>query len=753
MADCTDFPTPEDAKRFKNNAGSVDEFVTSDSDTFVDQDGGEHITISGIETLAENQRDQFDATFQAQFAYKRIGNISDYVGNSLPETDKLNSYQYPDDSGEWYGPIQSQTFPVTIPADPTSDDKWAAVNALTSESLGGLVSYQASSVNDMIAGKTTGGEVVIHVAGQVWNTSYYSVSGYGAASYILMTSAQYEAHTGLVVGDGMRDHSISGGLIAMLQPCNGVITVQQCGSIPYDDSQYVADLNRDAFRAAHLSLKSEWDARKSAVTPLTWTTKVESGDYNLSNGYTVPKGMVSFCDSLGAARVKQLTGTVDANPKLPTVTLGNVINGTAVESTTGLYVTAPPPKIHNLYVNPQNSNVAVDIPSVAGFTIGDLWIQADTCVRFGDNTGDGNVGRLFMEDSSSRGLVFEDCQNIIIDEVYSFLCSNPCIITGNPNNIDIGILQTNYSDVASLQTNDATNPRNFKIGRLVCNQNAQFGSFVSPIRLRSASSDIRIDRFEAYNYNGYALINETGLGNVVDIGTAILKQQRSNDAYTQGTTAKGFDTNNCRVTVEKLKTEGLQNASIGRLRGSQVAKLKIKSGSSKGQVDSTDLIEISNTVSSSSVRVTDFDNETDFALYNTQDNVEVTFSRVKNPFPVIVENSRNAVKIPFNKAGLYELTMRCNTNPSGNNSYRRVIKAIMSIEVFFDGSNIVWNAELTETFKSTAGTGFVPAVDLQMDLTTVGDGTQKTKNDSDELVFSVPSSYNNIAYQLEPVIS
>ena len=67
----------------------------------------------------DDQRDQFETTFNAQFTYKRIGNISDYAGQSLPEADKLNSYQYPDDSDAWYAPVQGQSFPITIPADPT----------------------------------------------------------------------------------------------------------------------------------------------------------------------------------------------------------------------------------------------------------------------------------------------------------------------------------------------------------------------------------------------------------------------------------------------------------------------------------------------------------------------------------------------------------------------------------------------------------------------------------------------------------
>lgn len=133
---CSDYPTASDAKRFKNNADSTNEFVTSTSNTFTDQDGGVHNTIEGISTLAENQRDildqlaenqrdNFEVAFSSQFNYKRIGNISDYAGQSLPEADKLNSYQFPDNSGDWYAPEQGQTFPITIPVDPTfSGSDW-----------------------------------------------------------------------------------------------------------------------------------------------------------------------------------------------------------------------------------------------------------------------------------------------------------------------------------------------------------------------------------------------------------------------------------------------------------------------------------------------------------------------------------------------------------------------------------------------------------------------------------------------------
>ncbi|AUR91921.1 hypothetical protein NVP1167O_25 [Vibrio phage 1.167.O._10N.261.51.F2] len=150
---CSDYPTQQTAKTFKLDAETVNEVVTSSDDrTSPASDGETKLTLAGIENLAEEQRDQFDETFTAQFAYKRIGNISDYAGQSLAETDKLNAYQYPDDSGEWYGPIQSQVFPITIPVNPSTDNGWALVNAVTTDSIGLLTNYQSASVADMVAG-------------------------------------------------------------------------------------------------------------------------------------------------------------------------------------------------------------------------------------------------------------------------------------------------------------------------------------------------------------------------------------------------------------------------------------------------------------------------------------------------------------------------------------------------------------------------------------------------------------------------
>ncbi|AUR95229.1 tail fiber protein [Vibrio phage 1.204.O._10N.222.46.F12] len=98
------------------------EISDSPEDTAESPRGVEQVTITGLASLAEDQRDEFETTFNAQFVYKRIGNLSDYSGMTLTEEDKLNSYQYPDDSGNWYAPLQGQAFPYVLPIDPTVSD-------------------------------------------------------------------------------------------------------------------------------------------------------------------------------------------------------------------------------------------------------------------------------------------------------------------------------------------------------------------------------------------------------------------------------------------------------------------------------------------------------------------------------------------------------------------------------------------------------------------------------------------------------
>ena len=65
--------------------------------------------------------------------YTGLGNISSVAGQQLAEVNKLNAYQFPDDSRLFYGAKQDQVFPITIPADPSIDNGWALVSTAAQE--------------------------------------------------------------------------------------------------------------------------------------------------------------------------------------------------------------------------------------------------------------------------------------------------------------------------------------------------------------------------------------------------------------------------------------------------------------------------------------------------------------------------------------------------------------------------------------------------------------------------------------------
>ncbi len=143
---------------------TTNEFVTSNNDhTNPASDGEEKLTLKGIENKANTQFDNFESTFTSQFTYKRIGNISDYAGQSLTSSEKLNSYEYPDNSGQWFGPIQGQSFPIVIPSDPSISNGWAIVSNLSND-WGGIqdgteVKHRRGTNADVMSGVPAIGEL------------------------------------------------------------------------------------------------------------------------------------------------------------------------------------------------------------------------------------------------------------------------------------------------------------------------------------------------------------------------------------------------------------------------------------------------------------------------------------------------------------------------------------------------------------------------------------------------------------------
>lgn len=126
---CSNYPTAQTANTFKLDAITENERVTLNQDrTNPASDGNTKKTMWGMEQDAKTQLLNFESTFSAQFTYKKVGNISNYVGDELQAEDKLNAYMHPDDSDFWYAPLQGQAFPITIPDDPASSEEWVSLD-------------------------------------------------------------------------------------------------------------------------------------------------------------------------------------------------------------------------------------------------------------------------------------------------------------------------------------------------------------------------------------------------------------------------------------------------------------------------------------------------------------------------------------------------------------------------------------------------------------------------------------------------
>ena len=85
--------------------------------------------ITGFENQVDAVTDALSATVAAQFQYKFIGSFAAHTGDVVvTAANKLNAYSTGTAPNvQWWGIVQSSTFPITVPADPTADPKWVAL--------------------------------------------------------------------------------------------------------------------------------------------------------------------------------------------------------------------------------------------------------------------------------------------------------------------------------------------------------------------------------------------------------------------------------------------------------------------------------------------------------------------------------------------------------------------------------------------------------------------------------------------------
>ena len=532
---------------------------------------------------------------------------------------------------------------------------------------------------------------------------------------------------------------------AWVRQYSGSVNVEWFGAVNADDSQAAADTNREAFRGALFSYKADWDAYKVKYEKGR-DVYVPPGDWTISNGIAIPQGTSLKSSGTGTARIKCLSSIEDTqNPKLPLVSMGCVITDLgALERTTGGYVIQPPSEIDKLYLNPQNSNTALYVDA-AGYKVGSLWIQALVGVHIDNGSSDGVFESLMIEQGSGQGVALGDCQNVTIKSLYSFVTNSPVYFRGDSNNINIINMQANYTRNFVIGGDSSATVRGFSVDNLVCNQNIQYPTFYACVFLQQALSDVYIGRMDARNYNGRA-IDITASNNTLRIGSLKLRQSPFNPSYTTGNEAAGCYVRDGSLLISSADIQQTATAPLIMLGSSPSVSLL---GGVVASFTGNEILNISST--GGFARLDNFINNSLKPLFNPVTNVAPKWKGVANPFPVITEGGRTAIKIPYcNRAGSWNIGIVANVNTvAGGGNYRRTRKLWATVENGYDATTIT-RASAISLGNTGLSTGFTPDIDYQIDLDNVGDGNQKPVKTSGNVVISVPSSYGSVVFHIEP---
>lgn len=485
---------------------------------------------------------------------------------------------------------------------------------------------------------------------------------------------------------------------------SGPRNVMWFGAIQGDDSQLAADANTLAFRNAHCSFRNLWE--NQMATGENISVECPAGDFNLSNGFTIPEGVASNAPGIGATRLKIEPSTAATSGyKLPLVSFGKVINpDTSTDNTDGVFLPGQAPTISGYYLNPKNSNTALEIATdtagkdLYGWEVKNLWIQAAIGINL-RNTGDGVISNVMMEAATATGLRCEGTvQNIMMDNFYAFDVGFPIYFAGTANNICFNGVQANYTRGNVITCENTSLTRGIKINDLVCNQNSQYSSFDSVIHTGTSNADITIGNFSVRNANGN-VITSSGAGTVIKIGTMEINQIPLNPVYTQGNSLKGIVMNGGTLIVGEVYCEGLTTPLVSII-GSNATVVNINGGVIGG-MPSSQLFSVSNDNSETIIRAR-LINQSGKPYCDPASAWAVSY---EDNLPVKQNDTYKYIELPYTLGGsAWEISVVANPNSGGSSSYRVMELFTVHLDTVNDGSSVVNSVALRNISKGADST-------------------------------------------------
>jgi len=427
------------------------------------------------------------------------------------------------------------------------------------------------------------------------------------------------------------------------------------------------------------------------------------------------------------------------------------INGTPTVDSGG-----QPCSVEDMYFLGGPSQGCVDFTNIAGAVCRDCFFSSSGLAININSANDLQISGIFFDVHQGGISISGTSQNLQISNVSFFDGKSDIIIGGSPADIQISNLHSEYNNISSVLLSDAAVIRGLKFTDCEWLYNEQFATFTGTILNRSASAHARFDACTFHNMPGYAYQYGTGSGSIIDFNNCLFDGLRtvsiSPTIYTQSTLAAAISTanetmrlNNC--SLRNLPGNGGANAPIA-FGGSSQSTLEILGGGYSGNntnLGTNPVIGITNSSSSSVVRVTDMQGDATQALVNAQATVPIFIRGCRDWFgPIGTVGGSHYVTVPYQFSNIYQFRLTANQNVGGSGNYRKSILMFVEKDNDFNVSAksflVTAVAVQGADHSGTSGNG---TISITAEFGAVGGSNSIASSNSGLIALSWSSSYTS----------
>lgn len=387
----------------------------------------------------------------------------------------------------------------------------------------------------------------------------------------------------------------------------------------------------------------------------------------------------------------------------------------------------------------------IDAQRAAGYAIHDCFFSNS---GIGIKTG-GSDGLVYdcIFDQGLTGIQLGG-QNVTVDNCEFFLLNYQMIVLTGAHDCNINNCHFVYPQYSSILLNTAaTDIKNLSIRNSTFVMNVQYGTFLDFISVASVGADLFVTGCTFRNAKGAALAYGAGSGNVVVMSDCVIDGDRTTTAYTQGVSSSGVIASDMDVTLRNVTFRNLRAQPV-TLGGTLQARLFMQSCSFQNCTGGTTDILISNNNGNSSVVLYSIEGSGRL-LYTAQGTVLVYAKDVRNWLAAQGNASaRDFVLVPFQFSNLYSIAMRANMNSGGGAQYRKSTLIFAEKDNDFSGTA---KSFVKQTTALAGDANFNGALDVTVEFTSVGGGTNIANANQGLLCISWPQAYSIEYVDVQPL--